>query len=136
MGAHMLLSADFKMGRERLASHSMCCPHCQQAPIPEKTVSLTWGGTLKSRVAKGTHHLHDLLSGVSGSQAPCRLPAGLRPAVSRAAPATPFPASPRGRHPSVCRQRGKAGEPGWLCRGGSPFLYGNEEFRLMELNHL
>lgn len=26
-------------------------------------------------------------------------------------------------------------EPGWLCRG-SLFLYGNEEFRLMELNHL
>lgn len=26
-------------------------------------------------------------------------------------------------------------EPSWLCRG-SLFLYGNEEFRLMELNHL
>lgn len=26
-------------------------------------------------------------------------------------------------------------EPCWLCRG-SLFLYGNEEFRLMELNHL
>lgn len=26
-------------------------------------------------------------------------------------------------------------EPSWLCRG-SLFPYGNEEFRLMELNHL
>lgn len=39
----------------------------------------------------------------------------------------------RDRHLSDGSQNRR--EPCWLCRG-SLFLYGNEEFRLMELNHL